>query len=317
MKPWLAIRFLLLFAYVIAQVYTIYLVHGDPGHDLKVVEYISSAILGFTILSFWASTKSAIDLNGSKNEAQAENKILSVKLGESNRKLSVIDGELRKEIGGWLHGSVQSKLMAIARALRTPGKDFDPNKIADLVDDLNENTIREYSHQLFPPSLHISLAVGLKELVGDDIELQLDGLLDESANPGLDEVDTKYRSGFDQSNDRLILPSTLALAVYRIVEEAINNARKKSSVSKIKVVVRVQEKLLVVQIEDDGEKLSTDYQHGLGLSLVDVYTSQFDGDFKLENTKDGVVLRATLKFEPVTVREVVNAKIATRFNKNS
>lgn len=316
MKPRVKIRFLLLFAYVIAQVYTIYLVRGDPGHDSKAVKYFS-LILGFTILSFWASTKSAIDLNSSKIRAQAENKILSAKLDESRRELLEIDGELRKEIGGWLHGSVQSKLMAIARALRTPGKDFDPNKIADLVDDLNENTIREYSHQLFPPSLHISLAIGLKELVGDDIELQLDGLLDELANPGLDEVDTKFRSGFDRSDDRLILPFTLALAVYRITEEAINNARKKSSVSKIKVAVRVQEELLVVQIEDDGEKLLTDFQHGLGLSLIDIYTSQFGGDFKLKNTKDGVVLRATLKFEPITIREVVNAKIATRLNKNS
>ena len=71
-----------------------------------------------------------------------------------------------------------------------------------------------------------------------------------------------------------------------------------------------------LQIEDDGEKLSTDYQHGLGLSLIDVYTSQFGGAFKLENAKDGVVLRASLKFEPVTVREVLNAKIATRLDKN-
>ena len=316
MKLRLGLRLSLLLIFVLAQSYSVYLVHNDPEHDLVAVEYISLAILVFAFLAFWGTTKNAINADRAKTKAHGENKILSAKLGESNRKLAAIDGELRKEIGGWLHGSVQSKLMAIARALRTPGKDFDPNKIADLVDDLNENTIREYSHQLFPPSLHISLAVGLKELVGDDIELQLDGFLDESANPGLDEVDRKFTSGFDPSKDRLILPSTLALAVYRIVEEAINNARKKSSVSKIKVAVRVQEELLVVQIEDDGEKLSTDYQHGLGLSLIDVYTSQFGGAFKLENAKDGVVLRASLKFEPVTVREVLNAKIATRLDKN-
>lgn len=315
MKLTRRLRFLLGSTFVVMQSYVVYLVSSEAQDYWGALKYLSVAVLVFVSAGFLATTNVLAKLNLSRDKTQSQIQSLSSELIESNSKLAAVDGELRKEIGGWLHGSVQSKLMAIARTLRTPGENFNPSVIADLVDDLNENTIREYSHRLFPPALHISLAMGLDELLDDDIELQMDDLLSESANAGIEAFTGKSQSKLNQVNDRLILPPTIAFAIYRIIEEAINNARKKSSVSKIKVAITVHNKTIHIEIKDNGEKLPTGFKYGLGLTLIGVYSSQFGGDFKLENTTDGVVLRASLKFEPTTVREVLTAKISAAKSK--
>ena len=51
MKLRLGLRLSLLLIFVLAQSYSVYLVHNDPEHDLVAVEYISLAILVFAFLA--------------------------------------------------------------------------------------------------------------------------------------------------------------------------------------------------------------------------------------------------------------------------
>jgi signal transduction histidine kinase len=48
------------------------------------------------------------------------------------------------------------------------------------------------------------------------------------------------------------LPPTLEMAVFRITQEGLNNARRHSQASKIQLSLRQDEKGLSIQIEDDG-----------------------------------------------------------------
>jgi signal transduction histidine kinase len=54
------------------------------------------------------------------------------------------------------------------------------------------------------------------------------------------------------------LPSEVALALYRVIQEAVNNARKHAQASLIKVVMEFDPRLLLVTVEDDGAGFDTE-----------------------------------------------------------
>ena len=116
-------------------------------------------------------------------------------------------------------------------------------------------------------------------------------------------------SGIPRKN-RLVLPSGLAYAIYRVIEEGLSNANKKPEVTKIIVTVKVVENSIEIMIEDNGSKLSGPVSAGLGLTLFDIYSSNFGGRFSLENSQDGVVMRMVLMFTPVSVKDLVAQKKA-------
>jgi signal transduction histidine kinase len=182
------------------------------------------------------------------------------------------------------------------------------SEIADEVDDLSENEIRNYAHQLFPPALNISLEAGLVDLVGENVELVIDERLSEQSAVTTQSPNSDGLTGAIPRMNRLVLPSGLSYAIYRVIEEGLSNANKKPEVTRIKVTVNVVGNSIEITVEDNGSKLSEPVTPGLGLTLFDIYSSNFGGRFSLENTQDGVAMRVVLMFTPVNVKEAISQK---------
>jgi signal transduction histidine kinase len=288
-KRLLFLRISLLVFAIISQSYLIHLIRSDPGDDLFFGELIAISILIYTSTVISFGIRNFLRIWNRQKNSDKSIEVLEDDLSSMKERMTLVDSEIRKQVGVWLHGSVQSKLMKISRELRF----YNMSEIADEVDDFSENEIRNYAHRLFPPALNISLEAGLVDLVGENIELVLDESLGEQSIPNL---------------DRLVLPSGLAYAIFRVVEEGLANAGKKPEVTKIKVTVKVVGNSIEITIEDNGFKLSGPVSAGLGLTLFDIYSSNFGGQFSLENSHDGVVMRMVLMFTPVRVKEAISQK---------
>lgn len=304
MKRLLLLRFSLLILAIISQIYLIFLIRSDPGDDLFFGEIIAIAILIYTSTVISFGIRNFLRIWKRQRNSETSIEVLTGDLNLMKERMILVDSEIRKQVGVWLHGSVQSKLMKISRDLRF----YNLSEIADEVDDLSENEIRNYAHQLFPPALNISLEAGLVDLVGDNVKLVLDERLSEQSA-----VETSSPNSVEQipaipKINRLVLPSGLAYAIYRVIEEALSNANKKPNVSKIKVAVMVVGNTIEIIVEDNGAKLLDPVSAGLGLTLFDIYSSNFGGHFSLENSQVGVVMRMVLMFTPVTVQEAISQR---------
>lgn len=298
----LTLRFLALFILMLFQIVVIALLRADPIHDTQSAQVVALIGLLYSLFIFSLGMRNFIRVWQKDQKQSREFRVLANDLNASRNQLAAIDSQLRKQVGVWLHGRVQSKLMKIARDVR--GLDTSKaNELANELDDLAENEIRNYAHQLFPPSLNISLEVGLIELCDGSAELEIDPSLTEESDSGI-RVDQKallQEKGLKPK--RLVLPSALSYAIYRVIEEALSNAKKKQSVNKISVGVKVIGEKIQVVVHDNGEKLTSSSNIGLGVTLFDVFAKQFGGTWGLSNTTNGVEFRTEFLFEPRSVRD--------------
>jgi len=307
-KRLLFLRIFLLVLAVSSQSYLIYLIRNHPNDAQATAEIIAIAILIYTSLVISFGIRNFLRIWNQQRKSVETLESLEDDLDSVKKQLTVVDSEIRKEVGVWLHGSVQSKLMKISRELRFSNL----SEIADEIDDFSENVIRTYAHQLFPPALNISLEAGLVDLVGENVELVLDETLSEQSMAEGQSLKVDDRALAVARSKRLVLPPGLTYAIYRVIEEGLNNANKKPDVSRIKVTVKVVGASIEITVEDNGRKLTDSVTPGLGLTLFDVYSSSFGGRFSLENAQDGVVMRMVLMFTPITVEEVIAQKVKAR-----
>lgn len=81
----------------------------------------------------------------------------------------------------------------------------------------------------------------------------------------------------------------MAMHVYRIVQEAVNNAVKHSGCTHITVVLSSKEHECSVEIKDDGSGLPADAEHfaGMGLSLMKQRARLLEGSLVFRNRERG------------------------------
>jgi signal transduction histidine kinase len=303
-KRLLILRISLLVLAITSQSYLIYLIRSDPGDDLFQGEIIAISILIYTSTVIGFGIRNFLRIWNRQQNSETSIELLEGDLNSMKERMILVDSEIRKQVGVWLHGSVQSKLMKVSRELRF----YNLPEIADEIDDLSENEIRNYAHQLFPPALNISLEAGLVDLVGENVELVLDESLSEQSAVTTQSPNSGGLTAAIPRLNRLVLPSGLSYAIYRVIEEGLSNANKKPEVTRIKVTVNVVGNSIEITVEDNGSKLSEPVTPGLGLTLFDIYSSNFGGRFSLENTQDGVAMRVVLMFTPVNVKEAIAQK---------
>ena len=222
--------------------------------------------------------------------------------------LSEVDTQTRREIGAWLHSVVQPMLLAIARKARSHESEVG-NELAAAVDTLNEEVVRRYSHQLFPVQLEIALILALADLLEGRATYTFDQrmypLMGESAEqaptPQFNErsVETLIPKG------QVFFPIQQRYSIYRIIEEAVANAEKKPSTTKIAVDISIPEDQIIVTVVDDGSPKTENLIAGLGMHLIDTYTLLHGGTWALSNIKDGVQFRCEL---PV----ILSSEVATK-----
>ena len=215
-------------------------------------------------------------------EMGAAIKAKTLEVEYSHDLLSELDIETRREVGVWLHGRVQSFNLPMARRMRALDS-YVAHELANEIDVFTEKNIREFSHQLYPPVLEVSLDLALSDLLAGRAKLEIsDGL---SVN--------KYTL----QNIR-VLPFRTRYIIYRIIEECVANAEKKPSTKHISVEISIKENFLELNVTDDGGPVSTPLVYGLGLRLIRDYLASLGGIFSITTFGAGARFAAQIELKP-------------------
>lgn len=89
--------------------------------------------------------------------------------------------------------------------------------------------------------------------------------------------------------DRLPIPGTKALLLFRIAQEAIANVIRHAEATKLLVQVSLSEKqFLQMMISDDGKGINKEIvERGLGLATMEKRADVLNGDFQIQNNLGG------------------------------
>jgi len=152
--------------------------------------------------------------------------------------------EERQRISADLHDSVAQWLVAASyqvqscsQSLSGDGNDSVRSELADMENTITKSVkeLRRVVIGLRPPALNeLGLPHALRKILE---ELKADG------------IECKYRA----MGTPLRLPSIVEIAVYRVVQEALNNIRKHADASKVSLRLQFQEDELMIEIHDDGQ----------------------------------------------------------------
>jgi two-component system sensor histidine kinase UhpB len=128
--------------------------------------------------------------------------------------------------------------------------------------------VRRISHQLHPPALeHVGLAPALESHCCEF------------------EAQTGIRAVFELPNEPAQIPSDVASGLFRITQEALQNAAKHSGAREVRVTLRVEEERISLSIVDNGDgfdRVKARAKQGLGLVSMEERARSFGGSLSLE-----------------------------------
>ena len=207
-----------------------------------------------------------------------------------NERLMKAQEQERMRIAGELHDGVMQDMLAVTMMLGTAKR-----RIADSSDAqatieraqqklLQAGTdIRQLSHDLHPPLLQ---EAGLPKAVSAYCEQFSDG----SNIPVLCEADESVAG----------LSRGAALALFRIVQEALGNAAKHAAPKRIIVRLTRSERVVSLTVSDDGGGLNgtrVPNKGGLGLVMMRERATQLNGTFEVESApRRGTTIKVTIPF---------------------
>ena len=206
--------------------------------------------------------------------------------------LGELDMQTRQDLGTWLHSTVQPKLLKIARVAWAVNS-VETQAIAAEIDLLNEEVVRGYSHQLFPVQLHIALVLALADLLHERADFKFD----ERMIPAMNESSERNPLSLIDAgtiglkDNQVFFPIKQRFAIYRIIEEAVANAEKKPSTTKIRVDISIPKDQIIITVIDNGAPIADTVEPGLGSRLIDTYALLHKGSWKLSNISEGVEFR--------------------------
>jgi signal transduction histidine kinase len=211
---------------------------------------------------------------------------LKSRLTGSLKTVTDLDTQTRRELAEWMHGEIQHAIFHVGKTLQQSGLD---EAIAELAV-LNEKIARGGALKLYPMQLEISLGLALADLCAGRAELIIPRDLSFASMGKL---------------DGLVIPFDLRLAIYRIIQEGINNAEKKGTVTQITVSLETVGTSIQITVFDNGHSVADIYSPSFGLRLIDAYTNVHQGSWKLSNVANGVALTAVFSDALHPVREIV------------
>ena len=264
-----------------------------PIHDLLRIEVHSVLLNVVIMIVLLVLTAVAVRFRNSSAlsvaELTANLNARNIELVSAHKLVSQIDIETRREVGAWLHGQVQSFHLSMARRMRS----VDPqhvHELADELDDFTQHTIRSFSHRLYPLVLEVSLDLALRDL------------LERRATYRISEELSSTASTLENLRN---LPFHVRYVLYRIVEECVANAEKKSLTKDINVELLLKRDNIEVIVTDDGGPVSTPMVGGLGMRLIEDYLASLGGTFSLTTFGPGARFVAQFELiEKVAEREM-------------
>ena len=207
-----------------------------------------------------------------------------------NERMMKAQEQERIRIAGELHDGVMQEMLAVTMMLgmakRRGGDDADANATIDKAQQklIRVGTeLRQLSHDLHPPVLQ---EAGLPRAVQSYCE-QFSGASGIRVSCDVDEGASDLSRG-------------AALALFRILQEALGNAAKHAHATRITVSLNRTGDVVSLAVSDDGagfEPGRLGSSRGLGLIMMRERATQLNGKFELESTPGrGTTIRVAIPF---------------------
>jgi signal transduction histidine kinase len=216
-------------------------------------------------------------------------------LEESRRRITTADDRLRREIAELLHSRVLTRLLVVWTRLGQCADRIavDPvaavellRQVREEVDQIGEREIRRAVYLLHPSVIRVGLVPAVRSLLAHFEESLASELRVDAAVAELD----------DAEDNRI--PEPLRLAMYRVLEEAVNNVYRHAGAGRIEVEVALDGQSLSLLVRDDGCGFDpAAARRGLGLGIVGDRVDQAGGSWSVASAPGrGTVLRALFPF---------------------
>lgn len=204
------------------------------------------------------------------------------------------DEEARRQISLLLHDRVQAGLLATCIELGMLAKRIPPDERRLLgehikrLDNLRSIDVRGAARALSPNLEDVGLRTVIEDLtVQYDAAFTIDVIIDKQTE-----------------TDLLESAPTTALAVYRIVDQALLNVAAHARATQVSVVVTRAVDGIDVTIRDDGTGCPDDPTPGLGSTIITTWARVTGGTWSMRRCESGrgTVVHASLGQEPVATR---------------
>ena len=207
-----------------------------------------------------------------------------------NERLMGAQEQERIRIAGELHDGVMQQMLAVTMMLGTAkrkivGESEAKATIDKVQDKLTEvgSEIRQLSHDLHPPMLQ---EAGLPQA----LQTYCDEFSSTCGIPVSCEADARAHE----------LSRGAALALFRIVQEALGNAAKHAAARRINVRLRRSDGFVSLEVSDDGvgfDRALLGSSAGLGLITMRERAGQLNGTFEVESASGrGTTISVTIPF---------------------
>lgn len=225
-----------------------------------------------------------VGLTGVLVDLSARRQIEDLEL-EKQRTSAMLEGyeRLSRDVAEILHGRVQNKLLLALHKLDAYVRSLSDNdspapeplsEIQNIIEDVREKEIRNASHRLHPSIIDVGLISAIRSLT-DTFEEFFSVEM---------EIDEKLTALDDVIENRI--PATVRLAVYRILEETLNNAYRHGETNRVKISMGLDAQgQLAISARDDGCGFNTDEAgQGLGLKTIAGRAQSVGGTAQVKST---------------------------------
>ncbi len=186
--------------------------------------------------------------------------------------------EQRLRISRDLHDNIGAQLTFIISSLDNLKYGFQlPEKLSDKL-----KTISEFTTTTIYELRDTIWAMNKNEISLEDLQTRISNFI-EKANAAAETVSFQFEMDSNLPNE-LKFSSVEGMNLYRIIQEAINNALKYSEARNIKVLFRKEENNLKISIIDDGKGFEeTSIEFGNGLNNMKKRAHEINAQFKIES----------------------------------
>ena len=216
--------------------------------------------------------------------------VLSARRSELAQQLISMQESTFRSISRELHDDFGQILTAIGSMLQRTGRRLEKDPAA-LRTDLREvqeivqvtlDKVRSLSHALHPVILD---------------EIGFDSALDQYL-PGF-QKQTGIEIQYQKSGDARELDRAVAIHLYRVVQEALNNIAKHSHSTRAEVRLQYLPESVVLEVEDNGVGFSGTPKQGMGLVSMRERSDLVNGRLEFENRESGgALVRLTVPSAP-------------------
>lgn len=221
------------------------------------------------------------------------------KLGIADAKLRILaqrivstQEEERTRVARELHDSVMNMLVAIkfqieANILKLKGTSGQPGSMQPVLEEVTvklkdtSTELRRIVRGLRPPALdELGLKVAIEQLV-------------------LNARDTSISTAFNTHDEVDNLPAIASITLYRVAQEALNNAKEHANASRIRVTLEGDSHCVKLTIRDNGigfdvEHISSDPSRGFGIRNMQERMEAAGGKLTITSSSQGTTVIAII-----------------------